>query len=148
MYRVLVTEWASDGVHLVGHNKAYEQVLLPPRHDLLGHMVDVRIVSVGKFYMEGVLLDESPRTPVAYPPLPSLAVERHALKKMEGSGDVGDNEGGQTADVQGECAGQVGAGGAGSHCGPAERCDGVIVGVGLGLLAVLGAIVVRRLLRQ
>eukprot|EP00047_Mylnosiga_fluctuans_P015310 m.45162 g.45162 ORF g.45162 m.45162 type:complete len:533 (+) comp5861_c0_seq2:40-1638(+) len=63
VYTVLVTETAADGVHYVGHNKYYEQVLVPLRDDLLGHMVAVRIVETGKFFMRGELIDDSLRSP-------------------------------------------------------------------------------------
>jgi len=57
---VLVSEISHDGKHLVGHNKAYEQILLRrdslEEGDLMGTMVDVEIVSVSKFSMTGVLL--------------------------------------------------------------------------------------------
>lgn len=91
MYTVLVTEWATDGAHLVGHTKSYEQVLLPGRADLLGHMVEVRISRVGKFFMEGELLDDAPR-----PPLPGSQVTRHVRgrreEKGEGEEDLGEGE--------------------------------------------------------
>ncbi len=51
VYRVLITEQASDGKHLVGHNKAYEQVLLPNSSCLQGSMVRCQIVATGKHYM-------------------------------------------------------------------------------------------------
>uniref|UniRef100_A0A914XH72 TRAM domain-containing protein n=1 Tax=Plectus sambesii TaxID=2011161 RepID=A0A914XH72_9BILA len=44
-YDVLIAERASDGNHLVGHNKAYEQILIPDEPGLIGSMVKVRIVS-------------------------------------------------------------------------------------------------------
>eukprot|EP00052_Salpingoeca_macrocollata_P025234 m.229344 g.229344 ORF g.229344 m.229344 type:complete len:1278 (+) comp22398_c1_seq4:1683-5516(+) len=60
-YRVLVTEVATDGQHYVGHNKSYEQILLPKREDILGKMVTARITRTGKFYMEGEVVEESLR---------------------------------------------------------------------------------------
>ncbi|KAM7294151.1 threonylcarbamoyladenosine tRNA methylthiotransferase [Ixodes scapularis] len=48
---VLVTEVAHDKKHLVGHNKFYEQVLLPMNEDYMGQSVDVVITSAGKHFM-------------------------------------------------------------------------------------------------
>lgn len=50
---VLVTEVSHDGKHYVGHNKFYEQVLLPKRAELMGKMVTVKIVSTSKHSMNG-----------------------------------------------------------------------------------------------
>ncbi|XP_017149118.1 threonylcarbamoyladenosine tRNA methylthiotransferase [Drosophila miranda] len=58
MYTVLVTEISHDKLHYVGHNKSYEQVLLPMRDNLLGTRVHVRITSVSKFSMVGEILDD------------------------------------------------------------------------------------------
>jgi len=58
---VLVTEISHDGKHYVGHNKFYEQVLLPKRAELIGKMVTVRILSASKHCMNGEpLLNKSP----------------------------------------------------------------------------------------
>ncbi|KAH8297112.1 hypothetical protein KR044_004929, partial [Drosophila immigrans] len=57
-YTVLVTEISHDKLHYVGHNKSYEQVLLPMRDNLLGTRVRVRITATSKFSMMGVILDE------------------------------------------------------------------------------------------
>lgn len=48
---VLVTEVAHDRKHLVGHNKFYEQVLLPMDERYMGKVVEVRTSSAGKHYM-------------------------------------------------------------------------------------------------
>ncbi|EDX07481.1 threonylcarbamoyladenosine tRNA methylthiotransferase [Drosophila simulans] len=58
IYTVLVTEVSHDKLHYVGHNKSYEQVLLPMRDNLLGTRVNVRITSASKFSMVGEILDE------------------------------------------------------------------------------------------
>ncbi|XP_033250885.1 threonylcarbamoyladenosine tRNA methylthiotransferase-like [Drosophila miranda] len=58
MYTVLVTEISHDKLHYVGHNKSYEQVLLPMQDNLLGTRVHVRITSVSKFSMVGEILDD------------------------------------------------------------------------------------------
>lgn len=58
IYMVLVTEVSYDKLHYVGHNKSYEQVLLPMRENLLGTSVRVRITATSKFSMMGVILDE------------------------------------------------------------------------------------------
>ncbi|XP_055603413.1 threonylcarbamoyladenosine tRNA methylthiotransferase [Uranotaenia lowii] len=48
---VLVTELSHDKKHYVGHNKFYEQFLLPKNDNLLGKLVKVKIVSITKFSM-------------------------------------------------------------------------------------------------
>ncbi|KAH8413591.1 hypothetical protein KR222_001370, partial [Zaprionus bogoriensis] len=58
IYTVLVTEISHDKLHYVGHNKSYEQVLLPMRENLLGTCVRVRITSASKFSMMAEILDE------------------------------------------------------------------------------------------
>eukprot|EP01043_Picozoa_sp_COSAG02_P047934 COSAG02_NODE_4650_length_5132_cov_2.192690_1_plen_651_part_00 len=54
---VLVTDRAADGVHLVAHNKAYEQVLLPDLPGLMGAWVEVEVTEVGKFHLMANLCD-------------------------------------------------------------------------------------------
>lgn len=56
-HTVLVTEISHDKKHYVGHNKFYEQVLLPMETDLLGKAVNVRIVSATKFSMLAEIID-------------------------------------------------------------------------------------------
>lgn len=56
-YTVLVTDISHDKHYYVGHNKFYEQILLPMKENLLGKSVRVRITSVTKFSMIGELLD-------------------------------------------------------------------------------------------
>lgn len=55
---VLVTEMSHDKKHYVGHNKFYEQVLLPMNDNLLGKSVNVKIVSASKFSVLGELIDD------------------------------------------------------------------------------------------
>lgn len=55
---VLVTEISHDRKHYVGHNKFYEQVLLPMKDNLLGKSVQVKIVSATKFSVFGELLQD------------------------------------------------------------------------------------------
>lgn len=50
---VLITEMATDGVHMVGHTKSYVQVLLPNVPELMGRMVTVHILSATKFSLQG-----------------------------------------------------------------------------------------------
>lgn len=56
--QVLVTEISHDKKHFVGHNKYYEQVLLPMKENLLGKSVKVKIVSATKFSMMGDIIDD------------------------------------------------------------------------------------------
>lgn len=56
-YVALVTDISHDKKYYVGHNKFYEQILLPMKENLLGKSVRVRITSVTKFSMLGEILD-------------------------------------------------------------------------------------------
>lgn len=76
-YSVLVTETSHDGNYYVGHNDAYEQVLVPKLPELMGKLVQVEIIETCKFSMTGRLCDESA------PVRPSLA---DALPKGQVSG--------------------------------------------------------------
>ncbi|XP_047358730.1 threonylcarbamoyladenosine tRNA methylthiotransferase [Vespa velutina] len=51
--KVLVTEISHDKLHYVGHNKFYEQVLVPMKEEYLGKMLSVKIVRTSKHSMEG-----------------------------------------------------------------------------------------------
>lgn len=42
----LVCERATDTIHFVGHNKSYEQILIPSDEDILGKRVKVEITEV------------------------------------------------------------------------------------------------------
>lgn len=55
--QVLVTEISHDKKYFVGHNKFYEQVLLPMKENLLGKSVKVKIVSATKFSMMADIID-------------------------------------------------------------------------------------------
>uniref|UniRef100_A0A0N4ZES2 tRNA-t(6)A37 methylthiotransferase n=1 Tax=Parastrongyloides trichosuri TaxID=131310 RepID=A0A0N4ZES2_PARTI len=57
--RVLVCETATDKIHLVGHNKTYEHILVPYKEDLLGKWVEVEIVEISKFHMKGKFIDNN-----------------------------------------------------------------------------------------
>lgn len=59
VYDILITEFASDKVHLVGHNKFYEQVLIKADESLLGRWAKARIFEAGKFFLKGELLDNT-----------------------------------------------------------------------------------------
>ncbi|CAL1526153.1 unnamed protein product, partial [Lymnaea stagnalis] len=77
MEDVLVTEISHDQQYYVGHNKSYNQVLVPMYEDLMGKFVRVKIIETGKHFMKGELLEEhSERQPDV--PLP--------LKKGQVSG--------------------------------------------------------------
>lgn len=56
--KVLVTEISHDKKHYVGHNKCYEQVLLPMDKKLLGKLVEVEIVGITKFSMIAKVIQE------------------------------------------------------------------------------------------
>lgn len=50
---VLVTEVSHDKKHYVGHNKCYDQVLIPMEKRYLGKMVRVNIFETGKHFLKG-----------------------------------------------------------------------------------------------
>jgi len=52
IFPVLITEIAADRVHMVGHTKAYVQVLLPQVPELMGKMVTVHVLSATKFSLQ------------------------------------------------------------------------------------------------
>uniref|UniRef100_A0A1B6CSR2 tRNA-t(6)A37 methylthiotransferase n=1 Tax=Clastoptera arizonana TaxID=38151 RepID=A0A1B6CSR2_9HEMI len=56
---VLVTEEAHDGQHFVGHNKFYEQVLVPKAPNVMGKFITVKVASTGKHYMQGRFVAET-----------------------------------------------------------------------------------------
>ncbi|XP_064624672.1 threonylcarbamoyladenosine tRNA methylthiotransferase-like [Lineus longissimus] len=67
--QVLVTEVSHDKQYYVGHNKYYDQVLIPKDENLMGTMVEVDIVETGKHYMKAILVkDSEAKRPVAVPP--------------------------------------------------------------------------------
>uniref|UniRef100_A0A8R1I5M8 tRNA-t(6)A37 methylthiotransferase n=1 Tax=Caenorhabditis japonica TaxID=281687 RepID=A0A8R1I5M8_CAEJA len=51
VHNVIVTEIAADKLHAVGHNKCYEQILVPLEHCKMGEWIEVRVTSVTKFSM-------------------------------------------------------------------------------------------------
>lgn len=57
-YEVLVTDVSHDKKHFVGHNKYYEQVLVPMEKKYMGKLVKVKIVQVSKFSMIGETFDD------------------------------------------------------------------------------------------
>ena len=54
--RVLITEMATDEKHLVGHNKSYDQVILPFVKEHMGQTVTVQITETGKHFMRGKIM--------------------------------------------------------------------------------------------
>ncbi|XP_015171506.1 PREDICTED: threonylcarbamoyladenosine tRNA methylthiotransferase [Polistes dominula] len=56
--KVLVTELSHDKLHYVGHNKFYEQVLVPKKDEYLGKMITVEIIRATKYSMEGQPIKE------------------------------------------------------------------------------------------
>lgn len=50
---ILVTEIATDKKHYVGHNKFYDQVLVPKLSEYLGQSLTVKIFETGKHYLKG-----------------------------------------------------------------------------------------------
>lgn len=58
-YKILITEESSDKKHFVGHNKCYEQILVPKEECRLGTTIEVEVVSFGKYYMIGKPVSKS-----------------------------------------------------------------------------------------
>ncbi|GAB6022094.1 Threonylcarbamoyladenosine tRNA methylthiotransferase [Chamberlinius hualienensis] len=50
---VLVTDLSTDKLHYVGHNKYYEQVLVPKVEEYMGRWIKVKITKTGKHYLQG-----------------------------------------------------------------------------------------------
>lgn len=80
---VLVTEESHDKQHWVGHNKYYEQVLVPKKDDFLGKLVEVEIMETGKHYMRGRPIDTS--RPL--PPSSAEPLARGVVSGLVGTGD-------------------------------------------------------------
>ncbi|KAJ8541768.1 hypothetical protein K7X08_002584 [Anisodus acutangulus] len=55
--RILITDIASDGVHLVGHTKGYIQVLVIGPESMLGTSATVKITSVGRWSVFGEVIE-------------------------------------------------------------------------------------------
>ncbi|KAL5558273.1 hypothetical protein UlMin_034484 [Ulmus minor] len=55
--RIWITEFATDGVHLVGHTKGYVQVLVVAPESMLGTSAIVRITSVGRWSVFGEVIE-------------------------------------------------------------------------------------------
>lgn len=70
--RVLVTEISHDKIHYVGHNKFYEQVLIPMKEEYMGKMVTVKIIEATKHSMKGIPLEVSDAISPRRPPSKSL----------------------------------------------------------------------------
>jgi len=86
--RILVTEEATDKKHYVGHNKAYDQVLVEKRDDLLGKMIEVEVTHTGKHFLIGRVIEESvARAPVR--PRPTVLYDSILAGKEN---DFGDDE--------------------------------------------------------
>lgn len=64
---VLVTDISHDKKFYVGHNKFYEQVLVPMDKDYMGKIVRVEIVETGKFSMISRPLDKIVRPGLVEP---------------------------------------------------------------------------------
>ncbi|KAI4503143.1 hypothetical protein M0802_002187 [Mischocyttarus mexicanus] len=75
--KVLVTEVSHDKLHYVGHNKFYEQVLVPKKEEYLGKMIFVKIIRATKYSMEGEPISED----ICYPRGMSLMSSKlHIIK--------------------------------------------------------------------
>ncbi|XP_011873193.1 PREDICTED: threonylcarbamoyladenosine tRNA methylthiotransferase [Vollenhovia emeryi] len=73
--KVLVTEVSHDKQHYVGHNKFYEQVLIPMKQEYMGKMIDVKIIEATKFSMRGEPIGKGV-SPSLRSPLPRGVVSR------------------------------------------------------------------------
>ncbi|CAI9114911.1 OLC1v1015734C1 [Oldenlandia corymbosa var. corymbosa] len=55
--RIWITEFATDGIHLVGHTKGYIQVLVTGPETMLGTSAMVKITSVGRWSVFGEVIE-------------------------------------------------------------------------------------------
>ncbi|XP_060070385.1 threonylcarbamoyladenosine tRNA methylthiotransferase-like [Ylistrum balloti] len=65
---VLVTEISHDKQYYVGHNRFYDQVLVPQDEDFMGKLVRVEIVETGKHFMKGKVASKKEITQPSVPP--------------------------------------------------------------------------------
>ncbi|CAL1680204.1 unnamed protein product [Lasius platythorax] len=84
LQKVLVTEVSHDKQHYVGHNKFYEQVLIPMEEKYMGKMIDVRIIEATKFSMKGEPIGEgvSPALKSSLPILDETKSSRYRIATM------------------------------------------------------------------
>ncbi|KAL0113863.1 hypothetical protein PUN28_011300 [Cardiocondyla obscurior] len=75
MQKILVTEISHDKQHYVGHNKFYEQVLIPLKEEYMGKMVNVKIIEATKFSMKGEPISKGV-SPALRTPLPRGVVSK------------------------------------------------------------------------
>ncbi|KAG5307099.1 CDKAL methylthiotransferase, partial [Acromyrmex insinuator] len=85
--KVLVTEVSHDKQHYVGHNKFYEQVLIPLKQGYMGKMIDVRIIEATKFSMKGDPIGKG-MSPALRSPLPQGVVSKLPYEKPSKYGIV------------------------------------------------------------
>ena len=128
---VLVTEVSHDKKHYVGHNKTYDQVLIPMEKRYLGKMVRVNIFETGKHFLKGEPLPgqflDNVETEVvdldpAWPSPGKLSTKDGDFGEGNGDDDdccgtCGDNGGGCSS---GDC----GSGGDGDDCGEGDCGEG------------------------
>jgi len=124
---VLVTEVSHDKKHYVGHNKCYDQVLVPMEKRYLGKMVRVKIFETGKHFLKGEplpgqFLEEKDAEAVDLDPVwPSPG------KLSTRDGDFGEDDGccGDCGDGGGSCgSGGGGSGDCDSGKGSGSDCGG------------------------
>lgn len=89
-YVALVTDISHDKQYYVGHNKYYEQILLPMKENLLGKSVRVHIKSVTKFSMLGELLDTEEKWQTCSSNVENVhdRIAKAALESAETNGSV------------------------------------------------------------
>merc|ERR1712136_182707 len=88
---ILITEVAHDGKHYVGHNKFYEQVLVPIKDGWMGKNLKVKIYETGKHFLRGEPLGEAAVAPTSYKPQPVGSVASRWVQHDPHKGD-GDND--------------------------------------------------------
>lgn len=89
-YVALVTDISHDKNYYVGHNKFYEQILLPMHENLLGKSVRVQIKSVTKFSMIGEVLDEQEKWQACSTNIDNVheKIAKAALESTETNGTI------------------------------------------------------------
>lgn len=94
---VLVTDISTDKRFYVGHNKTYDQVLVPMDGDWMGHMIKVRISTAGKHYLMAEVIgieyhNHTPQIESSWPPHPTNEVGK-IIEKQNSKENKGYNIG-------------------------------------------------------
>ncbi|KAK3749168.1 hypothetical protein QZH41_010362 [Actinostola sp. cb2023] len=81
---ILITEKSHDGIHYVGHNKSYDQVLVRmDEGDFMGKIIQAQITSSGKHFLIGTVQTQADvLSPGLVEPLPKGAVSGMKMESV------------------------------------------------------------------